>query len=33
MFVSEVCADCREADGGDSGGQKPEENGCGGTIR
>jgi len=33
MFVLEVCAFCREADGGHFGGQKPEENGCGGIIR
>lgn len=33
MFVLEVCAYCREADGGNFGGQKPEENGRGRTIR
>lgn len=33
MFVLEVCAYCREADGCDFGGQKPEENGRGWIIR
>lgn len=32
LFVPEVRAHCREADCGGSGGQKPEEDGCGRTI-
>lgn len=33
MFVLEVCPYSREADSGDFGGQKSEENGCGWIIR